>query len=124
MPHTNRKSNVPPPPFKAAEFVNVTLGDAERAAIKAVEYLTEAFDTSLSTLIGDGYKVSLRFDERNDSYACWLIAPDRSQNKGLILSGRGSTALKAIRQALYIHYTILSGVWTGHEVQQRDVIDD
>lgn len=122
MPHTNRKPA--PAPFKPAKFLNITLTPEDKERIKATNPYTADFDDSLQRLLGQGYKLSIKFDERNDAFVSWIIAPDGGENKGYILPGRGSTALKAIRQALYIHHVILQGLWAGHEVQDAREIDD
>lgn len=125
MPHTNRK---PPPPhpstFSQMTFVNLTLSADDVANIKAANWGEGEFDLALHRLCMDGYKMTLRYDERNDCFAAWLIAPDKSANKGLILAGRGSTPHKAVKQLCFIHYKLLEGDWTEGGDRPTNAIDD
>lgn len=123
MPHTNRRSNVPPP-FRPATFVNIQLSQDDKDRIKGQEFTQAQFDTACENVMLEGYKITVRYDERNDCYACWLIAPDKSPNKGCILAGRGSTASKAIKQCFYIHIVLLEKNWTEGNHVTSEVIDD
>lgn len=124
MPHTNKRPPAVPPPFKPAEFVNVQLDQAQRDSIKANVWTIDSLDNALNDLLADGYKITLRYDERNDCFAAWLIAPTKSENSGYILSGRGSTPHKALKQAAYIHYAVLEKMWGADHGQDRSLIDD
>jgi hypothetical protein len=123
MPHTNRKSNVPPQ-FKPAQFVNVALTDDDKQRIKLSLWDVDKFDVACENVLRAGYKISVKFDDRNDCFACWLVAPDASMNKGCILAGRGSTAGKAIKQAMFIHFVLLEQNWIEGEGIQRETLDD
>jgi hypothetical protein len=124
VPHTNKKPSNVPPPFKPAQFVNINLTPEQKALVKQSEWSIESLDNSLNDLLGSGYKVTLRYDERNDCFACWLIAPDYGDNKGWILPGRGSTPHKALKQACYIHYAVLEKIWGADQGQKGEVMDD
>lgn len=123
MPHTNRKSRVPPP-YKPASFLNIPLTDEDKAAIKATPIHVEGLDTSLESMLRDGYKISLKLDTYNDCYACYVLSPEKPGQDNQILTGRGTTPLKAVRQALYIHRIILAGDWPAVRDIQMPVIDD
>src|SRR5690242_14257100 len=124
MPHTNKKPSRVPPPFKPAEFVNIQLSKEQQAEIRANAWSLDAFDNALNNLLGAGYKVTFRYDERNDCFAAWLVAPNGSENEGYILAGRGSTPHKAIKQACYIHFAILEGVWGADMGREKNELDD
>ena len=126
MPHTNRK---PPPaparkPFEPAQFVNITLSPGQIAAIKASDWSMEHQDNGLNALLGQGYKITMRFEEKNDCFACWIIPPEKSENSGYILAGRGSTPTKCIKQALYIHFKMFEGIWGTEDLRKAATIDD
>lgn len=123
MPHTKRKTAVPPP-WKPAAFVSVTLTSEDKERIKMVELDAGRLDDGLHSLVLAGYKFSLKTDVQNQCFACYMIAPDDSENKGAILTGRGSTPLKSLRQVLYIHYVILEGSWPDVNEPLRSDIDD
>jgi hypothetical protein len=119
---TKRKAS--PPPFKPNQFVNVTITAIEQAAIKAANFDLPTMDESLNALFSDGYKLSLRYDERNDCFCAWLIGAVGSANVGLTLTGRGSTVSKSIKQLLYIHHVMLEKDWLEGGDIQRGVLDD
>lgn len=123
MPHTNSKPR-PAPIFSPSEFVNINLTPDQKAAIKAAAFDLVSFDASIERLLDGGYKLTVRFDDRNDCYASWLVAPATGQNKGKILAGRGSTPLKALKQLLYIHTVVLEGDWDTAQDQSATVLDD
>lgn len=124
MPHTNRKKPAAPATFQQAQFINVTVDKDSAAKIKALEWTLSSLDEAIKRVSVDGYKISLRYDERNDCFACWLIPPAGDKNAGCILSGRGSLPHKALKQALYIHFVMLEGDWVADHGQQTTAIDD
>lgn len=112
--------------FVEREFLNVYLDEAIKSAIKAVKVGLDWYDASLLELADSGYTFSLKWDERNNCHAAWILQqrPDH-ENFGFILPGRGSTPLKALKQALYIHYELLKGEWSkAAKKPTRDEIDD
>src|SRR5476651_1598109 len=88
-----------------SEFVQYNVTEKERAALKLTEFTGENMVDTIQELAEAGYKVTFRWDDYADCNAAWIIAPDDSDdNKGLILSGRGSSAIKAFKQASWLHY--------------------
>jgi hypothetical protein len=124
MPHTNKPKTRVPPPWKPASFINVSLSGGQKEEVKHTVWTVDSLDNALNDLLGRGYKFTLRFDTRNDCFAAWLFGPDGTENAGYILAGRGSTPHKAIKQACYIHYTILEQDWGADQGQEGSVIDD
>lgn len=127
MPHTNRNKLTPGKTssgFKPAQFVNINLAPDQIATIKASGWDTHRLDTSLDALLSDGFKCTVRFDNRNQCYAAWLVPPDGHKWAGLILSGRGSTPTKAMKQLLFIHYIVLDRNWDTVQEQSYTEIDD
>lgn len=125
MPHTNKKPPAPPAPqFKPGQFVNVSLSVDDVFNIKLQAWHEEEFNDAFSRLCMDGYKTTLRYDQRNQCYAAWLLPTEGGPNDGYILSGRGSTPFKALKQLAYIHYKLLEGRWDANGDQPRDQIDD
>ena len=82
-------------------------------------------DDLLLKLAQGGYRIAVRFDEKNDAYASWFNpVGEEHPNAGLTLSGRGSTPLKAVKQALYIH-ALFEGDWASNYKQfKEDDLDD
>lgn len=123
MPHTKNKSRSTTQ-FKPNQFVNINIEEGVRQVIKAASFDIDKFDESLNALFMDGYKLSLRYDEKNDCFAAWLIGAPGGENEGYTLAGRGSTPSKAVKQVLYIHIVMLEKVWVEGGDMVRGQIDD
>ena len=124
MAHSSRTKKSPGVFTSGAQFVNISLPKDVTASIKASAFSIEDFEKSMSSLMTDGYKLSVRWDKFNDCYGAWLIAPDDSENKGYILPGRGSTPMRAIKQVVYIHYIVLECSWVDDQGLKAVVLDD
>ncbi len=123
MPHTNRKPKAPPA-FAPAKFVNITLSKEQLSAVKAESWDMSMTDNVLNKLLSDGYKVTMRYDDRNDCFACWLIPSAGSENAGYILAGRGSTPSKAIKQLAFLHFKVFDEVWGSEDQSHVSELDD
>lgn len=124
MPHTNNKPRPSQPAFEPSEFVNINLTDDQKQTIKAAVWTVELQDDAFGRLLDGGYKCTIKFDDRNDCFAAWLIPPPKDKNKGLILSGRGSTPTKALKQLYYLHFVVLEGDWNTAQDQRATALDD
>lgn len=112
--------------YEQATFVQRELTAEEGQKCKAWELSeVDAFD-ALFKLTEAYYKVTMRFDEYHHMFGCWLMPPKTdSSNAGLILTGRGSTPLKALKQALYKHYVLFQEVWPKERDERGEYeIDD
>jgi hypothetical protein len=114
------------PDFNQAQFVSYSLTEKERKTLKAMPFELVDVDTLLLRLAEDGYRITFRWDEYHSCHACWMIpVGEANPNNGFILSGRGSTPLKALKQAAWIHYQLFDGLWAAHYKADRDEdIDD
>lgn len=103
-------------------WVNYTLSADQKAELKSQTF---DFDNALLRLTEEGMKVTIAYDDFNECYSCYLIpkSPDHT-NAGCILSGRGSTPIKAIKQAAYIHWNIFDGDWSDARQSRREELDD
>ena len=103
-------------------WVNYTLSADQKAELKSQTF---DFDNALLRLTEEGMKVTIAYDDFNECYSCYLIpkSPDHT-NAGCILSGRGSTPIKAVKQAAYIHWNIFDGNWSDARQSRRDELDD
>lgn len=126
MVHSTRKPKPVPgkAEFTPAQFVNVNLEPAQRDALKAADWGIDQFESAFAALCADGYSLKLRYDERNDCFSAWLLPAPHSKHDGMILSGRGSTPMKAIKQLCYIHFKVLEGDWGANQGVNREPIDD
>lgn len=107
MPKKPMQQNKPNP------FVQRELTKAELARQKAWDITPADLLDLVSKASEAGYKLSIRYDNFSHAHAAWLIAPDADDpNAGRILSGRGSTALSALKQLMFKHMVILEGDWS------------
>ena len=109
-----------------AQFINYTLNKDERAACKAWLPTLDEMDNAALRLAEEGYKCSLKWDDFSSSFAAFVTASDPTNpNAAFILSGRGSTPLKALKQAMYLHWYVTEGNWAiAYRPPQRDELDD
>jgi len=94
-----------------SEFVDLELSKEEKAALREFAATMEELDEELEGLFKDGTKVTTRWDDRNSCYVAFAFAADGSDNVGYILTGRGGSASRAIRQLLFKNRVLLAGEW-------------
>src|SRR3970282_2723423 len=100
--------------WRKSVFVPDVLRKEHYEHLKGLPLNLEEMFLSLSKLFSDGYQVTMRWDAYNSCHAVWLSTRDEdSTNYGLILSGRGSTPVKALRQLLFLHFEVWSGEWSA-----------
>jgi len=107
-------------------FINVPLSVEDKVAIKAwIGELSELDDLAVR-LIEENIRVNLTYDTFNLCFSCTLSrTDDKHPDAKLMLSGKGSTPLKALKQAMYIHWKLLDKDWTAYsQTRLRTTIDD
>jgi len=111
--------------YQASEFINYPLSAEQKKEVKNLKPTFEEMDDELLKLTEAGCRITLRYDERSSAFAAWINpSGEDSPNNGLTLSGRGSTPLKALKQALYIH-NLFEGDWANNYRQfKEDDLDD
>lgn len=107
-------------------FINWNLSPAQKKELKAAAFTLDWADTQFIRLADEGYKVSLQFDTYNECYSCFITTRDKEHvNAGYILTGRGTTPLKAFKQAVYIGFHIMEGEFARYStLEGREEIDD
>jgi len=112
--------------FNDVKFVNWSLTSAEKTACKEWLVVDGDVDNALLTFIEEGNKVTCSYDSFRFCFTASLIPADElSPNKGYILTGKGSTPLKAIKQALFINYRIMDGLWATYSTATNsEELDD
>lgn len=107
-------------------WVNYSLTKADREALKKAVWTLEDLEDCLIKLTESNYKVSVQWDDRQDCYSCFIITRDSEhENAGYICTGRGSTPHKAIKQAYYIGFHILEGVFSNvNQYSDKGELDD
>jgi hypothetical protein len=123
-PTQSRKSYEPLPFYG---FIQYSLTDGEKSFLKeqGVDY-ERLFDT-MEGLIENGWTFKFGYDSYNHAFQTVVAQrfPDSPQ-VGYMLTGRGSTSIKSLRQALYIGEQVtwdLASFFKTHS-QPRDEIDD
>jgi hypothetical protein len=112
--------------FNEARFVKRELTADEARACKASEFTAQMFADEVERLIDSGYKLTVKHDDYNHARACWItpVSAD-DENAGWILTGRGSTAVKALKQALYKWHVVGGGQpWRFLDGEGFNEIDD
>jgi hypothetical protein len=111
--------------FNDVKFVNWSLSPDEKAACKAWELSLEDYDEALLTLVEAGYKSTVSYDDFRSCFTASIVPTKTAKsNQGYILTGKGSTPLKSVKQVLYIHYHIMAEEWaeysTGKSIEELD----
>lgn len=111
--------------FDSSVFVNYELDTKQSAECKNWDMAGDSLWLEVAGLCDDGYSFTIKFDAYSDAYGCFIQVrgePDHP-NAGFILTGRGSTAEKAVKQAIFKHRSI-GGLWSEYGERRRAVIDD
>lgn len=112
--------------YNDAVFVNYELDKDAQAACKAWGLDSAALVDGIDRLAEQGYHVSVKWDDYSQSFAAFLRTTDsKTGNEGLVLSGRGSTGSKALKQVMFKHFQIMGERWRLF-ITQKDysTIDD
>src|SRR4249920_2427825 len=87
-------------------FVNRELSVDEQAECKAMKNTWDTIDLPLQNFLEDGHSIKITWEERNNCFAVFASTSKLGHRHWqLILPGRGSTPLKAVKQLLYKHHT-------------------
>lgn len=105
------------------QWVDVSLTTAQAADMKKVLHSADIIMDGLLKILESGYKMTLSWDARSNSYAAYIIPKDpKGDNGGKILSTRSASPLSAIRGAIFRHYYVFDGHW-GDRVS-REIDED
>lgn len=89
-------------------FLNINLTDEDRSIVKATSYTAEQFVSDLDRYGDSGYKFSFSYDDYSHCYQCIGTVSDKEhEDYGILLTGRGSTQMKAFKQWVYIETRII-----------------
>lgn len=112
--------------FNDATFIQYELDKNATAALKKSVVSGDDLFVTYQRLEEQGYAVSLKFDEYGQCSAAFLrqTAQD-GPNWGYVLTGRGSTPLKALKQLFYKHFEVMGELWEQFDTTpKRADIDD
>lgn len=121
-----RAAKAPQQAWAKDTFVQYELSKDEQASCKG--WLVDAVDLLdvMEKTIDGGYKFTLKYDEYGQCGCAFMFpaSPD-SVNSGRVLTGRGSTVAKALKQVLFKHHVVFEGSWPSDGVGRGgDAFDD
>lgn len=114
------------PRFNDNQFVRYELDANQQKELKAANVTADQIFDDLFALISDGYKFTVKWDTYSECFGVFMQSDGTEDtNAGFILTGRGSSPLKALKQVIYKHRVCLDGNWSDYvEREGRGVIDD
>jgi len=121
----SRKSSTTSPDFRG--FININLTDEDRAIIKSTKYDLADWVVDLDKWIDNGFKFTFSADGYNHCFQVIATRQDKDhEDAGIMLAGRGSTAIKAFKQWIYIQTRLIGeSSWTENLKPRNDFeIDD
>ena len=96
------------PRFNETVFISFPLSEEQKQEIKRVTFNLDDVDSAIIRLCEENYKVSFSFDEYSSAYAVFITPKgDKHRNAGFILTGRGSSPHKALKQAFLFDWGVL-----------------
>lgn len=99
-------------------FINVHLTDAVKKQWFQWAADTTTFYGELEQMCRDGYKITLKWEERNDAFSAFATPKDSDHdNAGWGLSERAGDPFTALHRLVYIHSVVLSRDWDGYKSQ-------
>jgi len=94
------------PAFKG--FLNIDLTEEDRATIKSIEYDGAAWQADLDKWVDSGFKFTFSYDNYNHCFqVIGAYADKEHKSYGIMLTGRGSTAIKSFKQWIYIQTRLI-----------------
>ena len=95
------------------EFINYELSSEQSRACSEWRQDADNVMNLLSEMVENGYKITQKWDGNNNCPVCYVFPGPDTENSGFILTGRGSTAFRAVAQAIYKHYEVFHGDWSN-----------
>lgn len=112
--------------FNDVKWINWSLSNEQKQTLKAWVPTVEEIDDWEIKLIQSNHKITTSYDKYGDCYTTSVVpTEDNTINSGFILTGKGSTPLKSLKQAVYIHFTIFEGDWSSYSTATgKEEMDD
>jgi hypothetical protein len=113
------------PRFNDAQFINRDLTQEEREVLKKLSFWDTEWDSHFLRACEAGYRFTVKYEHFSKCFAVYMSIDLKSHpNFGFILTGRGSTPTKAIRQVLFKHVHLASEEWSHFDLGAVADIDD
>jgi len=109
------------------QFLNYTFNkdESERYKKWRDEQTIETLNECIEGLCDHGYSISIKWDNFNDCYACFITQPKSDVSpQSVILTGRGKSGVSAALGAIFRHIHVFEGVWPVETVAKRGTDDD
>lgn len=98
------------PPFQG--YLNHNLSAMDKENLSAMDLHSEFPESAIFDLAHEGYKFSIRRDDKNNCFMASLLdADEASPNAGWCLVGRGANAVDAWHALAYRHFVVFSDGW-------------
>ena len=93
-------------------FVNVTLSQDDRVAMKTLDQSVDGLVDWLELMARDGYRIGLSWNSERSAYICSVTARDTgTPNDGKCVTSFAPTVMQVVFVAWYKHVHILGAVW-------------
>jgi hypothetical protein len=111
--------------FNDARFIQYELDESQRIECKGWDLDGDALWLELLAYVDDGYTFSVKWDTFSQCYACFMQVrgDDQHINANLILSGRGSSPAKAVKQVCFKHRAV-GASWSEFAEKRVAALDD
>lgn len=107
---TYKKVRAQQPP--TTRFIDVNPDKATKDAIRAWAAWDLDADGVVEQMLDAGHALSVKEDAYNNCWACYVFPGKENRvNEGRTLVGRGSTPLRAVKQACFAHFVLFDGTW-------------
>ena len=105
-------------------FVNLELGEAQKAEVKALALHPDDVWDELLDLVSSDYKLTVSYD---GARSVWNVSitcrSTQDRNGGLTLTGRGGGFIAAAASVVYKHIHILNRDWSKSRTQTGMTFD-
>jgi len=113
LPTPKNNPKRPPKPSSSVNpnfrgFINYDMSDFDKAEVKKHDFTEIDFVSWLAKVNDGGFKVTFQYDDYNHCFICIGAYADKTHpDYGILLSGRGSSPLKAFKQWVYIRDSVI-----------------
>lgn len=108
-----RSKRTPKPAYTAQNgfkgFLNIQLSDEDKSIIKSAAYDEATYASDLEKWIDNGFKFTFSSDDFNHCFQVIGTRQDKEHvDYGILLTGRGSTPVKALKQWVYVQTRLIA----------------
>lgn len=94
--------------YRQIQWLNLYLSPADKEAAKLFAANEDHFASCLSTVLADGYNISLSFSPATDSFVCTILGKScGGPNEGWGMTSHAGNPYEALYRGLYKHCVIV-----------------